>query len=157
MKSKNNKSFIYNADEIKNSYFYMWLTFLYDNFWKLYFNIKLKNPENIPKHNKSVIYISRHSTHNYEVVPGSILLSKYHNKPIRGIGHYYVNILIPYAKYCGIVVGTKDNVNHLIDNNEIIFIFPGGQEELTIGSDNAYVVNWKSKSGNYRTGFAKIA
>lgn len=131
-------------------------TYLYPLIKKFY-NIKLKNVENIPTHNKSVIYISRHSTHNYDIIPGLLLFNEYYKFPIRGIGHYIINIILPHYKHCGVVIGTRDNVHKLIDNNEIIYILPGGEEESTIGHENAYKINWITKSGNYRCGFTKVA
>jgi 1-acyl-sn-glycerol-3-phosphate acyltransferase len=132
--------------------------FYFINFFiKRYYNIKLKNVENIPTHNKSVIYISRHSTHNWDIFPGMFLFYNYYKKPIRGIGYKLINLTLPHYKHCGIVIGNRDNVNKLINNDEIIYILPGGAEESTIGHENSYKINWITKSGNYRTGFAKIA
>ena len=142
--------------EIENNFIFKIFNFL-NNFITKFYNIKLKNIENIPQHNKSVIYISRHTTHNYDIFPGLFLFYDFYKKPIRGIGFHLIDFTLPHYKYCGVVIGNRNNVNKLIDNNEIIYIMPGGAEESTIGSENSYKLNWISKSGNYRTGFARIA
>jgi hypothetical protein len=148
--------YIRSYKEIENHFIFKFFNFL-NIFASNFYNIKLKNIENIPQHNKSVIYISRHTTHNYDIFPGLFLFFKFYKKPIRGIGFVLIDLFLPHYKYCGVVVGNKSNVNKLIDNNEIIYIMPGGAEESTVGSENAYKVNWISKSGNYRMGFTKIA
>ena len=144
-------------DEIKINNFYLFVEYIIYPILQAYYNINITGLENLPNTNKSVIFISRHSTHNYEIIPGILTLNKYLQTPIRGIGHYFVNILCPYYRKLGVVIGTRDRLNELINNKEPIFILPGGAEEMTYGHENAYKFYWNSKSGKLRTGFVKMA
>ena len=144
--------------QIKNKYFYkFFINFIYP-LLILFYPIKIINPENIYTcSNKSCIYISRHTLHNYELLLGLFILNKYSPKVIRGLGHYLIYIMCPWYLLLGIVIGTKNTANFLIKNKEYLFIIPGGGEEMTFGSENFYQTYWYSKSKKYKTGFAKLA
>lgn len=107
--------------------------------------------------NKSCIYIGRHSTHNWEILLCLLELNKYSIKPIWGLGHYLMYIVCPWYLLFNITIGTKKNAINLINNNEYLFIIPGGGEEMTFGNENVKHTYWFSKSRNYKTGFAKLA
>ena len=143
--------------EVESNFIFKFCYYFIYPVLKFYFNAKLTNTQNLPKHKKSVIFISRHSSHNFEILLGMFLFYDFYKKPMRGIGHYLINFLSPHYESCGVVVGTRSNIHKLIDNNELVYILPGGAEEMLIGSENAYKLNWISKSGNYRTGFTQIA
>lgn len=124
----------------------------------IYYPITIINKEKIYNDpDKSCIYISRHTTHNWELLIGLITLNKYSNKLVRGLGHYLIFILCPYYYFIGVLRGTKQNALNLITNKEYLFIIPGGGEEMTIGSENFKKTYWISKSKKYKTGFAKLA
>ncbi len=144
--------------QISNSFLFI---FFYNYIYKiinLYHNYNIINDININKnYNKGCIYISRHSTHNYELLGGLISIYKYSKKPVRGIGHYLLYLICPYYAFLGVVVGTRKNVDELLKNNEDIYILPGGAEEMTFGDKNALKCYWHTMSQNYRTGFAKFS
>lgn len=140
----------------KNFIYLIFEKFIY-NFLIIYYPITIINKDKIYNKEKSCIYISRHTTHNWELLLGLFTLNKYSNKIIRGLGHYLIFILCPYYYFLGVVRGTKNNALELIKNNEYLFIIPGGGEEMTIGSENFKKTYWISKSKKYKTGFAKLA
>lgn len=123
----------------------------------LFYPIVVVNQQNVYNGDKSCIYISRHTTHNWELLLGLFAINQYSKKIIRGLGHYLVYIMCPWYMLCGVVIGTRKNAEQLIKNNEYLFIIPGGGEEMTFGSENARKVYWYSKSRKYKTGFAKLA
>ncbi len=143
--------------EVQNNLFYK----LFNNYiYKLlilFYPITVIDFQNIHNKDSSCIYISRHTSHNYELLLGLFTLNKYSSKPIRGLGHFLIYILCPWYLLLGITIGTRQNAEHLIKNNEYLFIIPGGAEEMTIGSENFYKTYWYSKSKKYKTGFAQLA
>lgn len=146
------------SNEIQNSYFYiLYLQYIYPLIIKFY-PITIINKHNIYNNpNKSCIYISRHTSHNYELLLGLLTINIHSKKIVRGLGHYLIYIMCPWYLLLGVLVGTRKNANDLIQNNENLFIIPGGAEELTICSENFYKTYWYSKSKKYKTGFAKLA
>ena len=146
------------SNNIKKSFFYnLFIKYIYPIIL-LYYPIKIINKQNIYQNqNKSCIYISRHTLHNYELLLGLFTLNKYSPKVVRGFGHYLIYIMCPWYLLLGIVIGTKNTAKKLIKNNEYLFIIPGGGEEMTFGSTNFYKTYWYSKSKKYKTGFAKLA
>ena len=146
------------SNHIKRSIFYnFFIKYIYPTII-LFYPINIKNKENIYQNvDKSCIYISRHTLHNYELLLGLFTLNINSPKVIRGFGHYLTYILCPWYLLLGIVVGTKKTAEFLIKNNEFLFIIPGGGEEMTFGHENFYKTYWNSKSKKYKTGFAKLA
>lgn len=145
-------------NNIQNSIYYkLFLNYIYPLII-LYYPINIINKNNIYKNlDKSCIYISRHTLHNYELLLGLFTINKYSPKVIRGLGHYLIYIMCPWYLLLGIIIGTKKNAEMLIKNNEYLFIIPGGGEEMTFGSESFYQTYWYSKSKKYKTGFAKLA
>ncbi len=123
----------------------------------LWYQVEIINPENVYDGNTSCIYISRHTTHNWELLLGLFALNAYSKKVIRGLGHYLIYFLCPWYVLAGVVIGNRRNAEHLISKDEYLFIIPGGGEEMTYGSENVDNVYWESKSKKYKTGFAKLA
>ena len=129
---------IYN-NYIQQSIFYnLFLNYIYPLII-LFYPIKIINKKNI-YHNldKSCIYISRHTLHNYELLLGLFTLNKHSPKIIRGLGHYLIYIMCPWYLLLGIIIGTKKNAEILIKNNEYLFIIHGVGEEMTFGSESFY-------------------
>ena len=149
---------VYLSNNIKRSIFYnFFIKYIYPTII-LFYPINIKNKENIYQNvDKSCIYISRHTLHNYELLLGLFTLNINSPKAIRGFGHYLIYLLCPWYLLLGIVVGTKKTADFLIKNNEFLFIIPGGGEEMTFGHENFYKTYWYSKSKKYKTGFAKLA
>ncbi len=149
--------YVTNQQIAKSIFFNFFYKYIY-TFINLYHNYNVVNSENINKdYNKGCIYISRHSTHNYELLGGLFTLYKYSKKPVRGIGHYLIYILCPYYISLGVVIGTNGNVDNLLKHNEDVYILPGGAEEMTYGGKNALTCYWTTMSNRYRMGFAKLA
>lgn len=144
-------------NEIQNELFYKFFKNYIYNLLILFYPITAVNTKNIYNGDNSCIYISRHTTHNYELLLGLFTINKYSKKTIRGLGHYLIYLMCPWYLLLGIVVGTRKNAEQLIKNNEYLFIIPGGGEEMTYGSENFYRTYWYSKSQKYKTGFAKLA
>lgn len=140
------RSFIYN----------LYINHIYE-FITSFYNISIKNKENIHLGDTSCIYISRHTTHNWELLLGLFTINKISKKPVRGLGHYLIYLMAPYYLLLGIVVGNRQIANSLIKNGEYLFIIPGGMEEMTFGGDLFYKTYWLSKSKKYKTGFARLA
>ncbi len=138
--------------------FIIYLKYIYP-FILNFYNVKIINKDKLinKDKNKPNIFISRHSTHNFDILIGLITLYRYNNKLVRGCGHFLVKYLYPHYINLGIFVGTKENAQYLLDNNEDIFIMPGGAEEMTIGSNNSNKLYWYSKSRKIKSGFAKLA
>jgi hypothetical protein len=148
----------YSSNDIKYGIFFNFLIKYIYPIMILFYPINIKNKENIYKDvNKSCIYISRHTLHNYELLLGLFTLNQHSPKLIRGLGHYLIYLLCPWYFLLGVIVGTKKNAEFLIKNNEYLFIIPGGAEEMTFGNENFYKTYWYSKSKKYKTGFAKLA
>lgn len=149
---------VYLSNNIKRSIFYnFFIKYIYPIII-LFYPINIKNKENIYQNvDKSCIYISRHTLHNYELLLGLFTLNINSPKVIRGLGHYLIYLLCPWYLLLGIVVGTKKTAEFLIKNNEFLFIIPGGGEEMTFGHENFYQTYWFDKSKKYKTGFAKLA
>lgn len=143
--------------QIQNTWFFKFYKNVVMQLIHIYYPTKLTNPENIYDGPKSCIYISRHTTHNWELLIGLFAINAVSKKVIRGLGHYLIYILCPWYIPLGVVVGTRDNANKLIQSNEHLFIIPGGGEEMTFGSNNSLKTFWYSKSRKYKTGFAKLA
>jgi len=143
--------------EIEESIFYKCFIYFIYPLITYFYPITIHNINNIHNKDKSCIYISRHTTHNYELLLGLFTINKYSSKTIRGLGHFLIYILCPWYLLLGIVVGSRENAEYLINNKEYLFIIPGGAEEMTYGSESFYKTNWMSKSKKYKTGFAKLA
>ncbi len=146
-----------NYKEIQQGYFYRFFNNVIYKLLILFYPITIINKNNIYNDDSSCIYISRHTTHNFELLLGLFSINKYSKKTIRGLGHYLIYLLCPWYLFLGIVVGNKQNAKFLIKNKEYLFIIPGGGEEMTFGSKNFYKTFWYSKSQRYKTGFAKLA
>ena len=116
-------------NNIQNSIYYkLFLNYIYPLII-LYYPINIINKNNIYKNlDKSCIYISRHTLHNYELLLGLFTINNYSPKVIRGLGHYLIYIMCPWYLLLGIIIGTKKNAEMLIKNNEYLFIIPGGGE-----------------------------
>lgn len=143
--------------EVQISIFYrFFINYIY-NILTFFYPITLINKNNIYNGDTSCIYISRHTTHNYELLLGLFSINKFSKKPIRGLGHFLIYLMCPWYLLLGIVVGTRQAADQLIKNNEYLFIIPGGGEEMTFGSESFYKTNWFSKSKKYKTGFAQLA
>lgn len=144
--------------EVQNSIFYsFFINYLY-HILVLFYPITIINKDNIYNNlDKSCIYISRHTTHNFELLLGLFTINKFSKKPIRGLGHYLIYILCPWYLLLGIKIGTRKTAELLIKNKEYLFIIPGGAEEMTFGSESFYKTYWYSKSKKYKTGFAQLA
>ena len=123
---------------------------------KLFYNIKIIDKENLIN-DKPIMFISKHTTHNYDLIPGLFTLYKEIKKPVRGLGHFLLYFLTPHYTKLGIVVGDRYTAEKLAEKNEIISVIPGGAEEMVSSVTEPNKVNWISKSGNYRTGFARLA
>lgn len=111
--------------EVQNSVFYsFFINYLY-NILVLFYPITIINKDNIYNNtDKSCIYISRHTTHNFELLLGLFTINKFSKKPIRGLGHYLIYILCPWYLLLGIVIGTRKTAELLIKNKEYLFIIP---------------------------------
>ena len=123
---------------------------------ELFYSIKIIGKDNL-NIDKQTIYIFKHTTHNYDLIPGLFTLYKVLKKPVRGLGHFLFYLLCPHYIKLGIVVGDRYIAEKLIENNESIAIIPGGAEEMTSSLTEPNRLNWISKSGNYKTGFAKLS
>lgn len=142
---------------IRDCIFYkLYIITIYKLVTKLY-PIEIENKENLFSGDKSCIYISRHTTHNWELLLGLLTLNQHSKKIIRGLGHYLIYTLCPWYLLLGVLVGTRNTANELIKNDEYIFVIPGGGEEMTFGCENKNKTFWKSKSKKYKMGFAKLA
>lgn len=86
----------------------------------LFYPIVVVNQQNVYNGDKSCIYISRHTTHNWELLLGLFAINQYSKKIIRGLGHYLVYIMCPWYMLCGVVIGTRKNAEQLIKNNEYL-------------------------------------
>lgn len=146
-----------NYKQIQQGLFYKLFNNVLYYILTLFYPITIINKENIYNEDNSCIYISRHTTHNYELLLGLFTINKYSRKTIRGLGHYLIYFMCPWYLLLGIVIGTRQNAEQLIKNDEYLFIIPGGGEEMTYGSENFYKTYWYSKSQKYKTGFAKLA
>jgi len=123
---------------------------------KVFYNIKIIGKENLNL-DKQAIYISKHTTHNYDLIPGLITLYKELKKPVRGLGHFLIYFACPHYTRLGIVVGNRQTAEKLLENNESIAIIPGGAEEMISSLTEPNKLNWISKSGNYKTGFVRLS
>lgn len=133
-----------------NNYFYIFL--------KWFYSIKIINKHNINTNkNKPTIYIAKHSTHNYELILGLFSLYQHSNMVIRGLGHYSMYWSCPHYAMIGAVIGSKENAELLLENNEQIMILPGGAEEMLRAVVLPNKVDFISKSGKFRTGFAQLS
>ena len=145
------------ANQIKNDPIFRFMyIYLYPLIARFY-NIDIIGCEYITNTSKPIIIISEHTSHNYDVVAGIFALYSKLNIPVRGLSHYYAKYLNPLYTSIGVVTGTRNNIEMLIENNELIALKPGGYEKMAYGSENAYKTKWISKSGNYRCGFARYA
>lgn len=142
-------------DVEQNVLFLFILKFIYPIIVKFY-NIKIIGKENLIN-DKSVIYISKHTTHNYDLIPGLFTLYNSLKKPVRGLGHFFIYFFCPHYTKLGVVIGDKYTAEKLIENNESIAIIPGGVEEMLSCTTDPLKLNWVSKSGKYKTGFARLA
>lgn len=148
---------IISGDNLKQSLFYkFFINYIYTAITSFY-NIKIKNKDNIYNGDKSCIYISRHTSHNWELLLGLFTINKISKKPVRGLGHYLIYITAPYYLLLGIVIGRRNLANQMIKMGEYLFIIPGGMEEMTMCGNSFYKCYWMSKSKKYKTGFARLA
>jgi hypothetical protein len=143
--------------QIEEFIFYKFFIYFIYPLITFFYPISIKNIENIHNQNNSCIYISRHTTHNFELLLGLFTINKYSSKTVRGLGHFLIYILCPWYLLLGVVVGSRYNAEYLIKNNEYLFIIPGGAEEMTYGSESFYNTFWISKSKKYKTGFSNLA
>ncbi len=139
-----------------NILFLFVLNFIYPLMIKFY-SIKIIGEENININDKPVMFISKHTTHNYDLIPGLFTLYKELKKPVRGLGHFLIYLLCPHYIKLGIVIGDRYLAEKLIENNESISVIPGGAEEMISSLIEPNKLNWISKSGKYKTGFARLA
>lgn len=80
---------------IRDGIFYkLYIITIYKLVTKLY-SIEIENKENLFSGDKSCIYISRHTTHNWELLLGLLTLNQHSKKIIRGLGHYLIYTLCP--------------------------------------------------------------
>lgn len=147
---------IQSGKEITNNFLFWFIYNYFQPFVYKFYNIKIINKENL-FHDKPVIFISKHTSHNYDIIPGLLTFYKELKKPIRGLGHRLNYLICPYYNKLGVVVGNRENAEYLIKNNENIYIIPGGSEEMISSLSKPNVVNWISKSGKFKVGFAKLA
>lgn len=143
--------------EIQESISFKIYNSIVNNIFYKFYPFNIINKENVYNGERSCIYIGRHSTHNWELILGLFTFNKHSCKIIRGLGHYIIFLFCPWYILAGVVIGTRKLAQQLIDNNEYLFILPGGGEEMTFGSENANKTFWISKSKKYKTGFAKLA
>ena len=103
----------YSSDDIKYSIFYnFFINYIYPMI-TIFYPINIKYKENIYNdENKSCIYISRHTSHNYEILLGLFTLNKNSPKVIRALGHYLIYLLCPWYLLLGIDIGTKKMQNY---------------------------------------------
>lgn len=103
-----------------------------------------------------IIYLAKHSSHNFEILIMAVYLYLRTGRPVRGIGHYFIRYMCPHFAWFGMEVGTRSNVDWLLSQGESVCILPGGQEEMVgLWSDRSY--SWMSMSGRPRYGFAEFA
>lgn len=149
---------IIKQEVIRNSLLYkLYNNIIYELIIRYFYPITIENKENVYNGDISCIYISRHTTHNYELLLGLNTLNRSSKKLIRGLGHYFIYFFCPWYLFLGVLIGTKSIANELIKNNEYIFVIPGGAEEMTFSYENANKPIWESKSKKYKTGFARLA
>jgi len=119
-----------------------------------YHNYEVKNIENLLKLKEGIV-IFNHGFLAYDVY---LLILKYYlknKKIIRGLTDHIVfkvPVLRELFLAMGIVDGINENASKLIENNEMIFILPGGAREAMKSSKEKYKLKWQG-----RYGFLKLA
>lgn len=74
-------------------------------------------------------------------------------RSLADFAHFRVPVWGRYLQYFGALPGTRDNCVKLMENNDMILIYPGGRDEVLRSiHDDPYMPVWKQ-----RTGFAKVA
>jgi 1-acyl-sn-glycerol-3-phosphate acyltransferase len=147
---------IQSGKNVECNYLFLFMFKYYYPLMEIFYSIKIIGKENL-KLDKQAIYIFKHTTHNYDIIPGLFTLYKELKKPVRGLGHYLIYFLCPHYTKLGIVVGDRYIAEKLLENKESISLIPGGAEEMASSLTEPNKLNWISKSGNYKTGFAKLS
>ena len=142
--------------DVEYNYLFLFILNCIYPFLKIFYSIKIIDKENLIN-DRPIMFISKHTTHNYDLIPGLFTLYKEIKKPVRGLGHFLVYLLCPHYIKLGIVVGDRHTAEKLTKRNENISVIPGGAEEMISSVINPNKVNWISKSGKYKTGFARLS
>lgn len=122
--------------------------------FKTYFRYEVHGIQHIPRHGRAMII----SNHGLLPLDGWFLfyeVMRTTGRWVRGLTDWRI-YQIPYLRQffmdMGMVVGSHENGDRLLKNEELIFIMPGGSKEAWKSSKYRYRLLWKG-----RTGFIKMA
>jgi 1-acyl-sn-glycerol-3-phosphate acyltransferase len=115
---------------------------------------KLYGLDNVP--GDGVLLVGNHTIFAFLDLPFLIAeLWKRRGLAVRGLGdnaHYAIPLWRDVLELCGMVRGTRENVDALVAERQTILVFPGGAREVNKRRGEAYQLMWKE-----RLGFAKLA
>jgi 1-acyl-sn-glycerol-3-phosphate acyltransferase len=121
---------------------------------KQYFRYEVKGLEHVPLHGRAIVV----SNHGLLPLDGWFLFYEIMRRTgrwVRGLTDWRI-YKFPWLRQffmdMGMVVGTKENGDELLQREELIFIMPGGSKEAWKSSKYRYRLLWHG-----RTGFIKMA
>ncbi|MCL4235000.1 MAG: acyltransferase family protein [Deltaproteobacteria bacterium] len=119
---------------------------------KQYFRYEVIGIENMPKHGRAMII----SNHGLLPLDGWFLfyeILRHTGRWARGLTDWRI-YQFPYLRQffmdMGMVVGSHENGDRLLQNEELIFIMPGGAKEAWKSSHYRYRLLWKGRLGFIR-------
>ncbi len=119
---------------------------------KSYFRYEVKGIENVPRNGRAMII----SNHGILPLDGWFLyyeILRATGRWPRGMTDWRI-YKIPYMRQffmdMGVIVGSHDNGDKLLENEELIFIMPGGSKEAWKSSRFRYRLIWKGREGFIR-------
>jgi len=126
--------------------------------WSKWFHaIEVVGSDNFPQDKtKGVMLLGFHTTHNADILLSLFMVHAETGRAVRGMLHRSVFAFNPWLIHFGLAPGDRSTAIELLKAGHISACIPGGAEEALRGHDDAYTMDWRSSSGNTRTGFAKV-
>lgn len=115
--------------------------------------VGMEKLEKYKQQKQGVLGIYYHSSHNSDIIYGTIAFQKEYGVVSRGLLHRRVVKFAPWIRYLGMVAGYRDTAEQLLKEGYFVGVIPGGGEEAMQGHENAYKLDWPAS----RRGFVKVA
>lgn len=123
-------------------------------FLQSFHRYRVEGLDNIPKKGRTLIVVN-HSLATYDAGLLFVAILEKLNRMPRSLGDRLIFKMPKFSEFMrglGVVEGSHSNAQDLLNNEELVFVAPGGMQEALRPSSERYQLLW-----HRRKGFAKLA
>jgi 1-acyl-sn-glycerol-3-phosphate acyltransferase len=123
-------------------------------FLKRYHNYRIDGLNKIPKEGRALILVN-HSLATYDILLLAYVIMRKLERLPRGLADrnfYKTELIAGWMQKLGIHEASSFNAQHLLEQDELLILAPGGTKEAIRSSKEKYQVKWHD-----RYGFAKLS